>query len=216
MKPTAIDIHSWPRAEHYAFFKDFSQPYFQVCVRLKAKVLYDYCRAKGLSFFHAYCFLAQRSAIEYQPMGLRLVEEGVWHYPSVTAGVVQLAGDDTFRFSYFEPLERFTDFAEMAQKASVRAKSAAFFSEDFASKEGHPDALHISVLPWIDFTSFSHAFDEGESFGIPKLVFGKYDGESGSMPLAVDVHHALMDGLHTGRFIALLQEKFDDPARYLG
>ena len=31
------------------------------------------------------------------------------------------------------------------------------------------------------------------------------------MPLAVQVHHALMDGVHVGRFYALMQEYLSEP-----
>ena len=69
------------------------------------------------------------------------------------------------------------------------------------------DLIHISVLPWLNFSAFSHAFSEGESLGIPKFVFGQFDKHTGTMPLAIDVHHSLMDGLHVAKFINTLQNK---------
>ena len=35
---TQVDLQQWPRAQHFAFFKDFHQPYFNVCVRLDAGI----------------------------------------------------------------------------------------------------------------------------------------------------------------------------------
>uniref|UniRef100_UPI0038F5DD0E CatA-like O-acetyltransferase n=1 Tax=Streptomyces galilaeus TaxID=33899 RepID=UPI0038F5DD0E len=72
------------------------------------------------------------------------------------------------------------------------------------------DLLHISVLPWLDFMSFSHAFSQADNFGIPKLVFGKFNAKTGTMPFSIDVHHALMDGLHVAKFIEHLQRCIDD------
>jgi chloramphenicol O-acetyltransferase type A len=43
------------------------------------------------------------------------------------------------------------------------------------------------------------------------MVFGKMfdDGPRRKMPFSVEVHHALVDGLHVGRFFNLFQEKLD-------
>ena len=83
-------------------------------------------------------------------------------------------------------------------------------SDAFAATEGQADLIHVSVLPWLNFSSFSHAFTHGQSNGIPKFVFGQYNTETGKMPLAIDVHHALLDGLHVAKFIKQLQYTFNN------
>ena len=35
------------------------------------------------------------------------------------------------------------------------------------------------------------------------------------MPLSVEVHHALMDGLHVGRLVQGLEDRLQDPAAWL-
>ena len=95
------------------------------------------------------------------------------------------------------------------QVISAKAKLQPLFSDAFAQTEGQADLIHISVLPWLNFSAFSHAFSEGESLGIPKFVFGQFDKPTGTMPLAIDVHHSLMDGLHVAKFINTLQNTFD-------
>ena len=102
-------------------------------------------------------------------------------------------------------------FDKHAALAGRQAKSQPFFSEDFQQNEGKLDTLHISVLPWLSFTSFNHAVHLPNESGIPKLVFGQYDKSSGEMPLSIEVHHALMDGLHLAKFVRLLQSYFDQP-----
>ena len=70
---------------------------------------------------------------------------------------------------------------------------------------------------WVSFTSISHARGGGREESVPKIAFGKYREEGGraSMPVSVEVHHALMDGLHVGRYFERLQSYFDDPASAL-
>lgn len=212
---TQVDLQQWPRAQHFAFFKDFHQPYFNVCVRLDARLLFAYCQAQALSFFSAYIYLVHKSAQQYWPMGLRIVDDQPVHYQQVTMSVVQLAEDDSFRFSYLDDTPCYASYAQRMCEEKARAANEPLFSEAFARTEGRADVLHVSVLPWLQFSSFSHATCLGATHGIPKVVLGQYDKVSGCMPLALDVHHALMDGLHSAKYIQVLQEMMHNPSDYL-
>lgn len=205
-----IDFNSWPRKQHFELFQHFSQPYFNVCVQLDMKTLYRRCKAKQISFFQAYIYATLKACHEYKPIMLRIIEDKPWLLETVRASVVELADNDSFRFSYFSSKLNFADFINHANEISREAKEQPLFSEAFMQTEGQADLIHISVLPWLNFTSFSHAFSEGKSLGIPKFVFGQYDKHTGCMPLAVDVHHSLMDGLHVAQFINILQNKLDN------
>ena len=48
---------------------------------------------------------------------------------------------------------------------------------------------------------------------IPRFAWGKFfeDGKRLKMPLSVQGHHALMDGLHMSKFYAGVQEYLDKP-----
>ena len=74
---------------------------------------------------------------------------------------------------------------------------------------------HFNVLPWVDFTSMTHARDVNFRDSVPKMAFGKLvqQGEQWRMPLSIEVHHGLMDGLHVGQFIQVLQAMFDNPSQ---
>jgi chloramphenicol O-acetyltransferase type A len=89
----------------------------------------------------------------------------------------------------------------------MRAVDEARSSGRFDPKPAD-DAIHFTVLPWISFTSFSHARNFGREDSVPKIAFGKFTEQNGRvlLPFSVEVHHALMDGLHVGRYLARLQE----------
>ncbi|MAD04684.1 MAG: chloramphenicol acetyltransferase [Pseudoalteromonas sp.] len=204
---TPIDLATWPRKQHFAFFKEFSLPYFNVCVSLDMAALYTKCKTESYSFFHCYVYLTLEACHDYAPMRQRIIDCLPVQLSSVRGSVVELAEDETFRFSYFEKQASMDDFSKHAIAASKTSKAKPFFSDAFAATEGQPDLIHISVLPWLNFTGFSHAVSEGHGLGIPKFVFGQYDSKTGKMPLSIDVHHALMDGLHVARFVKILQDK---------
>src|SRR5216684_2776419 len=52
-----------------------------------------------------------------------------------------------------------------------------------------------TVLPWVSFTSFSHARNWGREDSVPRIAFGKFTKENDRtlLPISVEVHHALMD-----------------------
>jgi chloramphenicol O-acetyltransferase type A len=52
---------------------------------------------------------------------------------------------------------------------------------------------------------------------VPKISFGKFirDNERTLMPFSVEVHHALVDGLHVGRYLARMEEMLAQPGLYL-
>lgn len=207
---TPIDFEQWPRAQHFELFKNFTQPYFNVCVQLNAKKLYTACKQANIAFFHGYVYCLLKACHEYEPMMLRIINQKPHYLNTTRASVVELADDDSFRFSYFKLHESLNEFANEAKVISHKAKLNPLFCDAFTATEGQADLIHVSVLPWLNFSSFSHAFTHGQSCGIPKFVFGQYNLNTGEMPLSIDVHHALLDGLHVAKFIQQLQCTFDN------
>ena len=43
-----IDFEAWPRRDHFAFFRDYEQPFFNVCVDVDVGSLLATCRAPGV------------------------------------------------------------------------------------------------------------------------------------------------------------------------
>ena len=97
-------------------------------------------------------------------------------------------------------------------KAVADARSEGKFQPEPAD-----DAIHFTVLPWASFTSFSHARNWGREDSVPKIAFGKFTEENQrtKLPISVEVHHALMDGLHVGRYLSLMQETLLMPESYV-
>ena len=55
-----------------------------------------------------------------------------------------------------------------------------------------------------------HVFDEGK-FLAPVVTWGKYEqvNEKLTMPLTMNIHHAVADGFHLSRFFKEVQELID-------
>lgn len=207
-----IDLDRWPRRAAFEFFRGYDNPYFNVCVPIDATDLVRLSRSeKSISFSLASLYLALRVANDCEPFRYRLQDSGVLVHDRIHAGTTHLLPDQRLAFVYFDyadTFERFREDAEMA-KQSVEVDAAVMDGQ-----EHRTDLIHFSSLPWLSFTSFSNARNWGTDDSIPKITFGKYfqDGDRLRMPVSIEVHHALMDGVHVGEYVERLEAALADSA----
>jgi chloramphenicol O-acetyltransferase type A len=128
---------------------------------------------------------------------LRLRKRGVWRHDRVAVGPTILKSDNTFAFVRLESGGSLDDFV----RTGTRAIESAASRTTLAPMTRTDDIVFHSVLPWCRFTSFANALSGDDS--IPRIVFGRCttEGRTTTMPVAVEVHHALVDGLDVSRFL---------------
>ena len=205
-----IDTETWSRRHLFRLFKDYDSPSFNVCAEVDATALLDFTRSRNLSFFVACHYLSTKTANELEPFRYRLRGERVIVHGRVDAGAIILLEDESFTFVYFDFTE---DFAAFHADAAAKIETARAAPPPLDARDDRDDLVYHSVIPWVSFTSISHARDSRRQSGIPKISFGKYREAGGRvlMPVSVEVHHALMDGLHVGRYFERLEAYFRDP-----
>lgn len=210
--PHYLNLERWPRRGAFELFRGYDNPYFNVCSSLDCTALLAYTRANGVSFSIACVYLALKTANACEPFRYRLDGGRVLVHDRVHAGTTALLEDEWFAFIYFDWDEDFRRF----QDAARRARDAARGSSALQPQDDRTNLVHFSSLPWIAFTGLSHARNWRREDSVPKITFGRYHGEPVTLPISVEVHHALMDGLHVGRFLEELQNRFRQPAGELG
>jgi chloramphenicol O-acetyltransferase type A len=206
-----LDLDTWSRREHFRFFRGYDNPFFNLCADVDVSRVAEACRAPGgPSFFVASLYLSLRAVNDVEPFRYRLRGDGVVVYDAIHAGSTILRDDGTFGFGYFDYSSDFGPFRSQAEEVLNVARKGSGALEDRPDRD---DMIHYSVIPWIAFTSFAHARRWGTKESVPKIVFGRRHGEPGAerMPLSVEVHHALVDGLHVGEFFRCFQDYLDDP-----
>lgn len=211
-----LDVKTWKRREQFEFFRDYHNPFFNICAGVDVAPLLSLTRERGdVSFFVAYHFFSVRAANEVEAFRYRLREDGVFVHDLVHAGTTLLLPDENFTFVYFDYAEDFRTFHARAEEAIRGAKAGGVQLHQRADRD---DLIYHSVIPWATFTSISHARRGGRRESVPKIAFGKYREEGGrtTMPVSVEVHHALMDGLHVGRYFERLESYLADPRAALG
>lgn len=210
-----LDIEHWPRREVFNLFREYDNPFFNVTANVDVTALLDLARAtESVSFAIAYHFLSLKAANEIEPFRYRLRGDQVIIHERIHGASTLLLDNQSFKFYHFAFAEDFEQFQTGAKAALARARATA---DSLDNQPARDDLIYYSVLPWISFTSFSHARKWDRQESIPKVVFGKYfnEGQAVKMPLSVEVHHALMDGVHVGQYFQKVQEYFAEPQRAL-
>jgi chloramphenicol O-acetyltransferase type A len=201
-----IDLSQWNRREHFEYFKQYDEPYHGVMVQLDCTASYRSCKRDGNSFFLTYLHHILRAVNETDAMRYRLESNAAVVYTTIHCGPTIARADHTFGFCLIEYAPDFEAYSARARTAieRVRATPGLCLSET----SGRNDLIYFSTLPGIAFTGLTNARRYGDSAGVPLITVGKCvtQGERMLMPLAVYVHHALVDGHDVHVFLQRLEQ----------
>ena len=153
-------------------------------------------KEKGYSFFVTVSYVLSHAVNAIPELRHRLIDGDLWEYDRVDPGYTVLLRDNSFSFCdsmYFENFEQYYRYA------STQIESVKKSPDRTTGDKDH--MFFISNVPWFSFTAFTHPYDEKYK-SIPVLTTGKYFEQDGKlwMPLAIQVHHGLVDGIHVGMF----------------
>lgn len=209
-----LAVTNWARREVFEFFHGFDKPYFNICTRLDVTNLLNLLRqGPKVRTSLAYHYFALRVANEIEPFRYRLRQGRVFVHDVIHGGTTVLLPNENFTLAYFDYQENFGKFMAQAEHAvrEVESGDGAF------RPNPSDDRIHFTTLPWVSFTSFSHARNWRTEDSIPKIAFGKFlkENERTLLPISVEVHHALMDGLHVGRYLTRLEEALLEPEAFV-
>lgn len=203
---TLLDLDNWPRKEHFHFFKQFEEPFFGATVEIDCTTAYTTSKALGASFFIYYLHKTLVAVNTNEPFRYRISDDKIYICDRIDASATIGREDGTFGFSLIQYDPDFDHFKEIALKEIARIQSTTgLFTRTFEND----NVIHFSAIPWLDFTSLSHARSYTYPDSCPKISFGKMKvSENGkrTMPMSIHIHHGLMDGLHLGQFVDSFQE----------
>ena len=165
-----LDLEKWIRKDVFEFFLAFDKPYFNICTQLDITPLLTALGDRKVSVSLAYHYFALRAANEIEPFRYRLKDGQVIVYDVIHGGTTVLLPSEIFTLTYFEYVPSFKKFmagAELAMKEAVSGDGAF-------RPNPRDDMIHFTTLPWVSFTSFSHARNWGREDSVPKIAFGKF------------------------------------------
>jgi chloramphenicol O-acetyltransferase type A len=208
-----IDLENWPRRAHFYKFRDWHDPYFNICGNVDLTRFFPAVRQRGVSLTAAIVYLIARTANDIPEFRWRIRGETVVEHEIVHPTLTVLVDEGLFSFCYFDYCQDFPAFARhfVDQVAAVKEDPT------LAELEGRDDLMFMTAIPWVSFTSFSHPIPAVPADSVPRIAWGKVfeDGDRVMMPFSVQGHHALMDGFHVGRYFERFEAYASDPDSYL-
>ncbi|MBJ6109222.1 chloramphenicol acetyltransferase [Hymenobacter sp. BT523] len=202
-----LDLSTWNRREHFAFFSAFEEPFFGLVATVDCTRALAEAKRLGVPFFLYYLHAALHAVNQVEAFRYRIEDGQVVCYDRIHASATIGRTDNTFGFSFMEHHPELADFlpAANAEIAAVQAGPGLRLNE----QTGRPDVIHFSAIPWVRFTGLTHARSFGHPDSCPKISVGQTYTEGGAtlMPVSVNVHHGLADGYHVGLFLQAFQER---------
>lgn len=209
-----IDMQTWSRRKHFRFYSTVNHPHFNMCVNVDMTAFYPFVKRQGYSFTVSMVYVISRASNAIPEFRHRIRGEQVVEHEIVNPGFTILTDNDLFSFCAVAYAEDFSEFAGRAAKNISYVKA----HPDLENDPEQDDVLYMTSIPWVSFTSFTHPMQFHPADSIPRFAWGKSFQESDTwkMPLSVQGHHAVMDGLHMGRFYETLQEYLHHPEVVFG
>lgn len=200
---TLIDTSQWVRRDHFEFFRSFAEPFFGVCCDISCGNTLHQCKESKKSFFISYLYRIMQAVNQTPALCLRLEGDHVYRYRRIDPAFTCMRKDNTFAFAYSDYIADESLFYQAVATEITRVET----SKGLNPSNGHEGVVHFSALPWLNFSSVSHARQFSTPDSCPKISVGKATDKNGtiSMPVSIHAHHALVDGADLGQFFEHLQ-----------
>jgi len=204
-----VDLGTWRRRRHFELFSTFDHPHFSMCANLELTAFHQHAKNSGVSFTVAFVYAIARAANSIPEFRQRIRSGRVVEHDIVSPSLTVLVDDDLFSFCTIPYCEAFTDFSDRATAMIAHVKEHPTLDID----PDRDDLLFMTALPWVSFTSFTHPMQLHPADSVPRFAWGKFfqEGRRLKIPLSVQGHHALMDGIHMAKFYARVEDYLQHP-----
>lgn len=208
-----IDIENWNRKKHYDYFRQFDYPHFSICGNLDITSFHKYIKENELPFFVSILYTSTKTANNIKEFRFRIREDKVIEHETVSPSFTVMSEGEVFSFCTSNFIVGFKEFKNNTLKEIEKVKNSISIEDE----PGRDDLLYLTSIPWISFTNITHPIQMKLVDSIPRISWGKYFEDNGKikLPLSVQAHHGLVDGVHVGQFFNDFQEILNNPVRYL-
>jgi chloramphenicol O-acetyltransferase type A len=209
MAETLVDLADWPRADQFRFFRTYGRPHYAITARVDVTRLLARRGTPGFSTYRTSIHAIGAGIHAVPELCMRFRGDRVVQHDAIALSMTVPTDDGSFRYAYVpwqpDPVAFDAVCAGLIQAARQGALNANSGQRD--------DVAYLSCLPWLDYTALDNALP-GPDDCIPRVSWGKFTEDSPGrwrMAMTLQVHHALVDGLHVGGFFTAVQDALDAP-----
>lgn len=202
-----LDMETYKRKEHFAYFNSLAYPYVGLTANVDITKLLHEIKTKGWPFFLTICYCVCKAANQIPEFRQRIIDGKIAEFDRCATSHTVALEDGTYCYCNLEGDLPFSEYLPYAVKKQEEAKKSATIEED---KEDVYDKFFISTLPWISYTGLIQPVPMPADSN-PRITWGKYFRQDDKilLPVSVLCHHALVDGRHIADFYRLLEETCD-------
>lgn len=199
-----INRATWPRNSQYKFFRQVPTPHFSITASVDVGALVNHRKSEGTSIFNAVLFTIMTAVNTIPEFRMRFRGDTIVEHDVVHASPTVPIDNDRFAFCSIEYVPDWDRFDRRCTAALDIAKKQDQLVEHV---NGTDEWIFLSCLPWINFTAMTNPHS-GPNDCIPRITWGKIVEQysNWTMPVSVQAHHALIDGIHMAKFYQALSE----------
>lgn len=208
-----IDINDWKRRDHFNLYRNLDFPYLNITINVNLTNLYLWAKSNRISLFSCIAYITTRAANAIPELRQRIRQEQVVEHDIVHPSFTVLTDNETFGFATICYAPEFSIFQNNISNGIEATKRDPTIHDE----PGRDDLIFLTTFPWASFTQITHPVSINPPDSFPRITWGKYfeQGEQRLMPLSLFANHALVDGLHVGRFFEFVQIWMDQPEKFL-
>lgn len=208
-----IDVTTWDRAEAFYIFKSFEIPYTNLCSDIDITHFMRFVRERDYQFFASLLFFIVKAGNIIKEFRCRMEGETPVIYHQIGANYTLMQETEMMGNSYTDYTNCFEEFYENVVKDLNTAKKSGHMINKSLPENA---IITVTSIPWTRLTNFSQAMYRKDD-AVPYIGIGRRygQGERVLLPLAIQAHHAFVDGFHVAHFFNLLELMLSHPEKYL-
>lgn len=210
MKFNLIDFENWKRKEYFHHYKNIVPCTYSITVNIDITDFSTTLKKHNIKLFPALIHALTTMVNHHEEFRMGYDKDSRLGYFDAMSPSYTIFNSESEMFSsIWTPYH--SDFSVFYEHCIEDIKRYEKAEQLFPQTDIPPNTFPVSSIPWASFKGFNLNVSNDGSFLLPIFTFGKHfkQEQRRLLPLSVQVHHAVCDGFHAGRFIEGLQERIN-------
>ena len=197
-----IDMSTFPRKDHFNYFKKMAYPYVGVTVNVDITDFLIKLKENKLPFFLTFLYNVSNAANAVPELRQRIYDDGIIEYEKCNTSYTVALENRTYCYCSLDcdmSFETFIPYANKKQEEAKRNPSIEYIEDELS-------LLYVSTVPWFSYTALVQPVPQPADSN-PRITWGKFFEQEGQtlIPVSLLCHHALVDGIHIAQFYENLE-----------
>lgn len=206
-----LDLETFPRRQHLAYFSSLAYPYVGVTNNVDVTELVQFCRQQQHSFYLLFMHAAALAADGVPELRQRIRNGEVVEYSECPTSHTELLDNGTYAYCTLHHHMSLEAYLAQAESARTQCRLNGSIEEDADSESMY----FISTLPWLPYTALIQPVAGGGDSN-PRITWGRFQPDAvgrQQLPVTLLAHHGLVDGIHIARFYENLEKELQELVR---